>query len=95
MSFQRVGKNILELLVLKKLLDGDRAKILSGKLKDNASASDYLLKKNLVSEEDLVKASAELLNIPFVRIQGRLLDRIFSKLESGRDRFIRLSRKRG
>ena len=74
MSFQRVGKNILELLVLKKLLDGDRAKILSGKLKDNASASDYLLKKNLISEEDLVKASAELLNIPFVRIQGRQLE---------------------
>lgn len=59
---------------MKKLLDTDRAKILSGKLKDNASASDYLLKKNLVSEEDLVKASAELLNIPFVRIQGRQLE---------------------
>lgn len=64
--------NLLAVLVKeKKLTEADAKKIKVDALSSNQKIEDYLLSRKLVGAEDLTKARAVVLNVPYVSLTGR------------------------
>ncbi|TSC93202.1 MAG: type IV pilus assembly protein PilB [Candidatus Berkelbacteria bacterium Licking1014_7] len=70
----RDKRDILDVLRSKNIIDELTYNFISKNFSTNETRIQALEKKNIVSQEDLSKAAAEIFNLPFVHIQGKKLD---------------------
>jgi len=71
LNTQALGLTLADILLKREVIDAAKAKeIKDAEIQTGRSQEDIILKRNLVSEEDLVKAKADLYNIPYVDLSN-------------------------